>query len=120
MMADVVDAHELRFGRRQEGVFFAALSFAGKAASGLGGAIAGIGIDVIQLPTGAVPGEVSAEVVRNLGFLCGPVTASLAILSGLSFMRYGLRRERVMEIQAELAERREGRRSSISSSIDSS
>ncbi len=114
MMADVVDAHELRFGRRQEGVFFAALSFASKAASGLGGGIAGIGIDVIQLPTSAVPGELSAEVVRNLGFLCGPVTASLAILSALAFTRYGLRRERVTEIQAELATRREGHRSPIS------
>jgi Na+/melibiose symporter-like transporter len=114
MMADVVDAHELRFGRRQEGVFFAALSFSGKAASGLGGAIAGIGIDVIQLPIGAVPGELSEEIVRGLGFLCGPATASLAILSGLSFMRYGLRRERVAEIQAELAVRRDGHRSSVS------
>jgi Na+/melibiose symporter-like transporter len=106
MMADVVDAHELRHGRRQEGVFFAALSFAGKAASGLGGWIAGIGIDLIQFPTNAVPGEVSDEVVRNLGLLCGPATASLAIVSALLISRYGLHRERVAEIQAELLVRR--------------
>ncbi|NQZ95124.1 MAG: MFS transporter [Myxococcales bacterium] len=106
MMADVVDAHELRFGRRQEGVFFAAISFAGKAASGLGGWIAGIGIDVIQFPMNAVPGEVSADVVRNLGFLCGPATAVLAVISGFAILNYGLRRERVEEIQAALVARR--------------
>ena len=106
MMADVVDAHELRYGRRQEGVFFAALSFAGKAASGLGGGIAGVGIDIIQFPTNAIPGEVSAEVVRNLGLLCGPATASLAIVSGLLISRYGLRREHVAQIQEALVARR--------------
>ena len=106
MMADVVDEHELRFGRRQEGVFFAALSFAGKSASGLGGWIGGIGIDVIQFPMNAIPGEISPEIVRNLGFLCGPATAMLAILAGVFLSRYRLSRKRVLEIQATLAARR--------------
>ena len=31
MLADISDEHELRTGRRQEGIFFGALSFSGKA-----------------------------------------------------------------------------------------
>ena len=104
---------------RQEGVFFAALSFSSKTASGLGGAIASFGIDIIRLPTSAVPGEVSAVIIRNLGWLCGPVTASLAIVSAVAFSRYGLRREHVTEIQTELASRREVDRGPIPSSQSS-
>ena len=36
MLADVADEHELITRRRQEGIFFGALSFAGKSAAGLG------------------------------------------------------------------------------------
>ncbi len=40
MMADAADEHELLFGARREGLYFAGLSFSTKAASGLGGFIA--------------------------------------------------------------------------------
>ena len=50
MVAAIVDEQELKTGRRQEGVFFAAVSFAGKATSGLGGLVAGIGLDLINWP----------------------------------------------------------------------
>ncbi|NBQ12477.1 MAG: hypothetical protein EBU29_10655, partial [Gammaproteobacteria bacterium] len=36
MMADIADEHELATRRRQEGIFFGALSFSGKGASGIG------------------------------------------------------------------------------------
>ena len=43
MIADILDEQELKTGRRQEGMFFSALSFSAKATSGLGGLIAGVG-----------------------------------------------------------------------------
>ena len=41
MLADTLDVQELRTGRRQEGIFAAALAFSGKATGGVGALIAG-------------------------------------------------------------------------------
>ena len=49
MMADVADEHELTTGVRQEGVFFGAIAFSGKATSGFGNLIGGIGSGYHQL-----------------------------------------------------------------------
>jgi Na+/melibiose symporter-like transporter len=106
MMADLTDEHELTTGRRQEGIFFGALTFAGQSASGLGHQIAGLGIDLISFPAQALPGEVAPTIVRNLGILYGPGIFGLAAIS-LAFMsRYRLTRERLHGIQAELSSRR--------------
>src|SRR6185312_8559857 len=51
MMADAVDEHEYRFGIRREGLFFSGLALAVKAASGLGGFLAGAALDLIHFPT---------------------------------------------------------------------
>jgi hypothetical protein len=45
-------------GRRQEGVFFAAIAFAAKATTGLGILAQGLIIGAIAFPTGAKPGTV--------------------------------------------------------------
>jgi GPH family glycoside/pentoside/hexuronide:cation symporter len=55
MLSDVIDEHELNCGRREEGLFFAARSFATKASYGLGSFFAGIGLDIIKFPQGASP-----------------------------------------------------------------
>ena len=52
MVADVVDEHELETHQRQEGIFFAAVSFSAKAATGMGNIIAGFGLDIINWPRG--------------------------------------------------------------------
>jgi len=71
MIADVTDEHELRTGRRQEGIFFAALAFAVKATVGVGQFVAGVSIDAIGLSAGAAPGSVSPETIRALGVVYG-------------------------------------------------
>jgi glycoside/pentoside/hexuronide:cation symporter, GPH family len=106
MMADVADEHELRTHRRQEGVFFGALSFAGKTASGLGTQVAGIVMDVIRFPAGADVRVVSDEIVRSLGIAYGPGIMVLGTLSLPFLLRYRLDRRRHAEIVQALAERR--------------
>jgi len=50
MIAEVSDEHDLATGKRQEGVFYAALSFVSKAPIGIGGMISGFGLWLIDWP----------------------------------------------------------------------
>ena len=106
MMADLTDEHEFETGRRQEGIFFGALAFSGKASSGLGHVIAGAALDLIGFPTNADRGSVAPEVVRHLGMLFGPGTVLILILGGVYFARYQLTAVRVSEMQKVLEQRR--------------
>ena len=67
MMADAADAHEYKFGTRQEGLYYAGLNFAVKAAGGLGALVAGVGLDVIHFPVNlaAHPGAAAAIPPEN-------------------------------------------------------
>ena len=106
MIADTVDENELLNGRRQEGVFMAAIAFVIKATSGVGGFIAGIALDVISFPTQAELGSVPPETLFSLGLVVGP-GATMFIVASLFFMaRYRLTRERHAEILEELEARR--------------
>jgi GPH family glycoside/pentoside/hexuronide:cation symporter len=106
MFADISDEIELMTGRRQEGIIYSARAFAAKAAVALGTIVGGIILDVIQFPENAVPGEVSAEVVFNLGFAQGPGTSIFSFLGLLLYFRYRLSRQRHQEILAELDRKR--------------
>jgi len=106
MMADLTDEHEFDTGRRQEGIFFGALAFSGKASSGLGNFIAGSALDWIGFPQNAARGSVPPEVVRHLGMIFGPGTIVILILGALYFARYRLTAARVAEIQKVLEQRR--------------
>ncbi len=108
MLADLADEHELEQHRRQEGIFFGALSLAGKAASGLGSALAGFAITLISFPLQAEPGPVALPTVNALGYAAGPGVALLAAAGIAMITRYSLDRTRHTEIQAALAARREG------------
>jgi len=109
MMADITDEHELETGRRQEGIFFGAISFSAKGTSGLGNLVAGVGLDVIAWPRGAdirSAADVAPETIVSLGILYGPMVGVFAIVALWCLSHYDLTRERHAEIQAELAERR--------------
>jgi len=69
MMADVVDEYELHTGDRQEGLFFAALSFAYKCTVGLGYVIAGIILNWIAFPKQVTVADVPVETIRSLGIV---------------------------------------------------
>ncbi len=114
MMADIADQHELETGRRQEGIFFGAVSFSAKGTAGLGNLVAGIGLDIIAWPRGTeitTAADVPAETLVHLGILYGPITTTFAVAAIWCLSHYELDRERHAEIKATLAERRARARS---------
>lgn len=106
MLADTADEHEWLFGVRREGLFFSGLTLAYKAASGLGGLIAGIALDVIRFPSDLasmgpdfiIPGEVLAK----LALISGPFPAIFAAFAPAFLLKYHLTRKKHREIIAEL------------------
>jgi len=81
MLSDTIDQHELDTGRREEGLYFSASSFAQKASFGLGSLIAGIGLDVIKFPKGAAPDAVPVEILTQFAIFAGPVSMLLLMTS---------------------------------------
>jgi len=109
MVADVVDEHELETKQRQEGIFFAAVSFSAKAASGMGNIVAGFGLDIINWPRGVevqAGTDVPAQTLVHLGILYGPVVAGFGIVSVLCYLPYSLTRDRHAQILEILEQRR--------------
>lgn len=92
MIADVVEDSELKTGRRQEGVFFAAIAFAAKATTGFGILASGLIIGAIGFPTGAKPGTVDPEIVRHLGLIYVPTQIVLYGTATLLLLGYGISR----------------------------
>jgi Na+/melibiose symporter-like transporter len=108
MIADISDDHELGTGLRQQGMFFGGMAFAGKAASGLGHSVAGIGIDLIGFPKDVVAGEVAPQALTQLAWLYGPGVGLIGLAAVIIFLRYGLTRARIEQVQAALRSRRAG------------
>lgn len=106
MMADIADEHELDTGRRQEGIFFGALTFAVKVTSGLGQFVAGWGLELIHFPARATPGTVPAETVNALAILYGPGLSVIAVIAIAVLSRYRIDRARHEQIMRALFERR--------------
>lgn len=109
MMADVADEHELESGMRQEGIFFGAIAFSGKATSGFGNFVGGIGLDVISGPRGPdiqSAADIPAETLVNLGVLYGPVVAAFAVISLWCYSHYWLTKSRHQDIIVQLNARR--------------
>jgi len=106
MFADISDEIELITGRRQEGIIYAARAFALKAAVALGTIVGGVILDLIQFPEQALPGEVSPDVLFNLGLAQGPATSLFSFFGLLLYFRYRLTRKKHREILENLAEHR--------------
>jgi GPH family glycoside/pentoside/hexuronide:cation symporter len=109
MMADITDEDELEYGRKREGIFFGALSFATKAAGGLGIVIAGVAYDFVGLHHGLDPAEAPPEISQMLGVISGGIIFTLVGLSFVIFTRYDLTRARHAGIRARLDEAGEPR-----------
>ena len=106
-LADVADDHELKTGRRQEGIFYSARTFISKMTSGLGLLIGGIAIDVIEWPTGVTSADaVDPGTLFNLALVDGPIAAIPSLFAIFFYGRYKINKKRYEEIQAGLAERR--------------
>lgn len=103
MIADVVEDAELKTGRRQEGLFFAAIAFANKSTTGLGIFAAGVIVSAVKFPTGAKPGTVPDEVIRSLGMIYAPTQLVLYTSAALLLAGYGISRASHMETLRKLA-----------------
>ncbi|MBU3068694.1 MFS transporter [Aestuariicella sp. G3-2] len=102
IMADIADEHELETGRRQEGVFFAATTFALKFVMGFGYMVAGPLLDIVGLQPGVEPGQASESALFGIGIVVGPVLVALLMIPWWLAMRIDVSRKRTDEIQAAL------------------
>jgi Na+/melibiose symporter-like transporter len=110
MVTDVVDEQELVTGERQEGIFFSALAFSGKAVSGLGTMLGGFVLSAIDFPTNVDATGVSDAVLFRMGLFMGPILGTLHMLPLLLYAMYSLDRSRHREIHERLFQLRTERR----------
>jgi Na+/melibiose symporter-like transporter len=103
MLADIADLHASNTGKRQEGLFFAANSFAQKATFGLGTLFAGIGLDLIAFPKQVDVSMISEQTVFNLGLIAGPLPFVIYLIAAYIATKYDLNKTRHAEISELLA-----------------
>ena len=103
MIADVTDEHERRHGERQEGIYYSAVSFTGKATSGLGAMLAGAAIDFVGLNPNANPAEAPQAAINGLGLLYGPGVMIFCLLPIVLIWGYDIDRVRHRQIRDEIA-----------------
>ena len=110
MMADAADEHDYLFGTRREGLYFAGLGFAAKAATGLGALLAGVALDLIAFPkSAAAPGAVvhlTPTVLSNLVWASGPAAAAVSLIGTCILLLYRIDRKRHAEISEALRVRK--------------
>ena len=104
MMADVADFSEWRQHRRATGVVFAGIVFALKAGLGLGGAICGWFLSMYGYVPNAVQSGEALLGIRMTASIYPAITFLIGVIA-LSF--YGISRTLNVQIQNELAERRQ-------------
>lgn len=106
MGADVVEDHELRSGRRAEGVMAASGIFVAKTTSGVGIFASSVLLAFVGFPEGASPSTLDPQVVRNLALIYVPTMLMMHGLAILCIMRYRITRESHAATLAALAKRR--------------
>ncbi len=65
-LADIADENELRFGERQEGIFYSTRTFFARVDQALGTALAGAVLAYVAFPAKATPGHVDPAILHNL------------------------------------------------------
>ena len=107
MMADIADEQERAKNLRQEGVFSGGITFSSKATSAFGTIIGGFLLEsVIQMPVGAVAGEIEYATLVRMAVIDGIIMPVLMVIPVVLVWRYSLSREVVSSIQAGLREKR--------------
>jgi Na+/melibiose symporter-like transporter len=105
MLADLVEQAEVRTGRRNEGIFFAANTFIRKVVQGLGVMAASFVLTLAQFPKGANPSQVPESSLWQLGATYVPAIWLVWALMIFAVSRYRLSRAGHEANLATLAER---------------
>lgn len=103
MIADVVEASQLKTGRRSEGLFFAASAFVQKATSGFGIFAASTIVATINLRPGVDPAHVPPGVMRHLALTYAPTLVCLYALAFVLLSGYRITRASHRETLQQLA-----------------
>ena len=105
-LGDVADEHELKTGRRSEGMVYAFRTFAIKATSSVGNLIGGFGLQIIGFPDNATTETITQETLNGLFFMMGPLYWIICFTGMLFMGMYQLNKAKHAEIIKELKERR--------------
>jgi Na+/melibiose symporter-like transporter len=111
-LADVADENELKTGMRQEGIYYSARAFFGKASNAFGHVVAGWALKYIGFPENAIPGELASEMIFNLGIIDGPFAMVWGFIAVLFYYRYGIDRKYHAQIQEQLRLKKSSQNSS--------
>lgn len=103
MIADVVEASQLKTRRRSEGLFFAASAFVQKATSGFGIFAASNIVALIALKPGTDPSAVPPDVMRHLALIYAPTLIGLYVLAFTLLSGYRITRASHQETLQRLA-----------------
>ena len=105
IVADLTDEHEADSGKRQEGGFFAVISFTTKLASAAGPLYAGFALDLIDLREGMMPGEVSQGTLTALVWAMGFGIVPLMIIAWRFARKVSMTEEQLRNIQQAIRNR---------------
>lgn len=105
-LVDVADQHELRTADRSEGVIFSVRSFGIKATQGVGGLLAGFGLEFTGFPEKAEVGGVAEDTLTGLLFLNGPLYLVIYLTAVLFMTLYQIDKATHKQILHELEARR--------------
>lgn len=94
MIADLVEEAEIKTQRRNEGVFFASVTFVRKVTQGIGAAVAGVLLTISQFPAGATPDQVPQSVLETFGWLYVPVIFGLWMIMIACLSLYSVDRKK--------------------------
>lgn len=100
MIADITDQHEEIHGSRNEGIYFAAASFAAKAIGGFGIVISGIIVDIAGIQRNATAATIDPEALRTLAIAMGPGVLIMIGITVTSASFYQLTRKEHSRIRA--------------------
>lgn len=107
MIADITDQHEEKHGSRNEGIYFAASSFAAKAIGGFGIVISGVVVDLAGIQRSATVETIDPESLRTLAMAMGPGVLVMIGITVIAASFYDLSREEHTRIRASILDKDE-------------
>ena len=103
MIADITDQHEARYGSRNEGIYFAASSFAAKAISGFGIVVSGVVVDVSGIQRSATVETIDPDSLFTLALAMGPGVLVLIGITVIAASFYDLSKAKHEQIRQTIA-----------------